>query len=89
MFGGSFCLCQVETPIEEGAQRKLASICHARTPSQYQAQDTLEHKWPPVSLDLHNIFTGIGARGIHKGDQHLVNYFPCGWINNMSIGEQV
>src|SRR5437016_102264 len=84
-----FGLCQVESPIEKGAQGKLAGVSHTRSLCQYQAQYTLEDKRSTMSLDLHDILTCIGTGCTHESGQYLIDYFFRGWIDNQSISEQV
>src|SRR2546430_1698915 len=84
-----FGLCQVEPPIEKGAQGKLAGVSHTGSPRQYQAQYALEDKRSTMPLDLHDILTGIGTRRTHESSQYLIHYLFRGRIDNLPIGEQV
>jgi hypothetical protein len=80
-------LSQVKTAIEKGTQGKFARVSHTRTLRQDQTQDTLEDEWTSMSLNLYNVFTGIGTGGLHKSCKYLIHYLFSFWINHLTIGE--
>ena len=63
-------------PLQEGAQGELAGLGQAGARLDRAFHGVAQHDGRAVAGDLDHVFRGIGARGLEKGDDHLVDDAP-------------
>src|ERR1035438_6650751 len=58
-----FSLCQVEFVVEKGSLGELTWKCTPAADFDDAGNERLDHECPTMSLQLKNVFAGIGVRG--------------------------
>src|SRR3954454_16105595 len=67
-----FRLCQVNAPVQESATSEFPWLGEPRSAFQHRVQHRLAWKNPPMTGDLHNVFTCKSSWRTHDRNQHFI-----------------
>src|SRR4030042_3046058 len=76
---------EIYSAIEKGPLRKLSWLGHPGPLFQHQLQHHLQNEVPPMTVALHNMFSGISLWRFHQNDQHFINRISTLIVNDFPI----